>query len=66
MEEAKPKQGETIPQLCLLIKTEFQSDGSDEEVLEVMAREMPCSTTELAELQEEYSQLCWESGTECG
>lgn len=64
MEEVKLKYRENIAtQIRRLFKTEFHCDGNNEDGLEVVTKEVPCSATELAKWQEQYSQLPRESET---
>lgn len=49
MEEVKLKYRENIAtQIRRLFKTEFHCDGNNEDGLEVVTKEVPCSATELA------------------
>ncbi|KAK4806487.1 hypothetical protein QYF61_013980 [Mycteria americana] len=65
MERAKSQHDErTAPQLRPLIKTEFQYEGGTDTVPEIITKEIPYITTELAKSQDRYSRLPRETETE--
>ncbi|KAK4818852.1 hypothetical protein QYF61_020071 [Mycteria americana] len=64
MEQAKCQHERTAPQLCPLIKTEFQYEGGADTAPEIITKEIPYSATELAKLQDRYSRVPRETETE--
>ncbi|KAK4823507.1 LOW QUALITY PROTEIN: hypothetical protein QYF61_002983 [Mycteria americana] len=67
MERAKCQHDErTAPQLCPLIKTEFQYEGGADTAPEIITKEIPYSATELAKLQDRYSSLEKRRQNVCG
>ncbi|KAK4829354.1 LOW QUALITY PROTEIN: hypothetical protein QYF61_003281, partial [Mycteria americana] len=58
IEQAKRQLDErTATQLRPLLKTEFQYEGGTDTAPEIITKEIPCSATELAKLQEKCSRL---------